>query len=148
MNIKDKKELARLLIETRSCSDEHIIEKLGLTNQQLSEWKEKEQWKIPQKTLLSERGGQLLSFYRQLTTLNASVENGLGFPTEKEAMVQRRLAASITHLETEVHIGTVIKVAMDFLLYIRKEDVEEAQRLTLVFDDYIKQNTPGKRSTL
>jgi hypothetical protein len=138
MTQKQKNELARLLYSNNICSAESIAQKLAITEEQVYEWAHKERWGSKPMPVLSTRDEQLYAFYDQLANLNEKIKEGAGYPSDKEAMTQRRLATAIAKLETECHVGMIIKVAKEFTTWLDTIDKEQCTPILQFLDQYIK----------
>ncbi len=88
--------------------------------------------------LIADKDEQLRLFYVQLGNLNTAIMQGSGFPTDKEANIQKKLAASIAEIETSTNVAQIVKVAKEFILWIKTDNLELAKSITLIFDGFIK----------
>ena len=138
MTQKTKMELAKVLFDGKIYATEEIAQKLGITEAILDYWIKKGGWDIVHKTVVTARDGRLLAFYQQLDALNEKIQNGAGYPTDKEAMIQRRLAASIAHLEAETDFGKIVKVGMQLCDWVAQHDRENAERVLALYDKFVK----------
>ncbi len=96
------------------------------------------EWKNYCAKLIADKDEQLRLFYEQLGNLNTSIMQGAGYPNDKEANIQKKLAASIAEIETSTSVGQIIKVAKEFILWIKNDNLELAKSITVVFDGFIK----------
>jgi hypothetical protein len=134
-----KKELAKLLFTNNDCSPKEIAARTAVTESTINKWIIEGNWETLKHSLLLTKDLQLRLFYQQLGNLNNAVMQGVGYPTTKEADVQKKLTASIHALETETNIAQVIQVAKDFTTWLPNDDMELVKTILLLFDSYIKQ---------
>ena len=133
----EKKRTVAKDLYVRSYRDEsEIADLLDLPMHQLTRWAYADKWEEGRKTILNTREEHLRLCHEQMSHLNMSIMKGAGFPTDKEALTQKRLAASIEHLETNVSPVSIIQVAKEFITWL-PNDGDFAQRVMLKFDEFI-----------
>ncbi len=138
MTTNNKHEIAKLLYTANNLPQTDIITKLDISQQQLNTWANEGCWDKLRDVLASTKDEQLRILYRQLTNLNKSIMDGAGFPSDKEANTQKRLATSIKHIESETSIGSTVMVAKEFTNWLLQEDEKLAKTIILYFETYIK----------
>jgi molecular chaperone GrpE (heat shock protein) len=67
-----------------------------------------------------------------------SERDGNKYPTAAEADTITKLANAIDKLESETGLNEILSTFKEFLNWLRKFNLEEAQRLVPVFDDFVK----------
>lgn len=137
MTEENQKRLAKLLFIRGIMTNKEITEVLEISMQHLARWQQADNWVEDRKKKLGTKGIQLNLCYDQLSALNLAIMQGSGFPTEKESLTQRRLAATINELEKEVGLAEIINVAKEFCTWLRAEDVELGDIAFEQFDEFI-----------
>lgn len=140
LNNAQKKEWAKLLFIKENLTQKEIAEKVGVSQQTMTRWVNSEKWEELKVSITITREEQLRNLYRQLAELNKEIasRDGNRFPNSAEADTITKLAASIDKLETETGLSEIQSTFTAFLNWLRKFDLEEAQRLVVIFDDFIK----------
>jgi molecular chaperone GrpE (heat shock protein) len=67
-----------------------------------------------------------------------SERDGNKYPNAAEADTITKLANAIDKLESETGLNEILSTFKEFLNWLRKFNLEEAQRLVPVFDDFVK----------
>lgn len=137
---QQKKEWAKLLFIKENLTQKEIAEKVGISQQTMTRWVNSEKWEDLKVSITITREEQLRNLYRQLAELNREIASREGnrFPNSSEADTITKLASSIDKLETETGLSEIQSTFTSFLNWLRKFDLEEAQRLVVTFDDFIK----------
>lgn len=140
LNNQQKKEWAKLLFIRENITQKEIAERVGVSQQTITRWVNSEKWEELKVSVTITREEQLRNLYRQLAELNKAIaeRDGNRFPNASEADTITKLASSIDKLETETGLSEIQSTFTAFLNWLRKFDLEEAQRLVVVFDDFIK----------
>lgn len=140
MTNQQKKEWAKLLFIKENLTQKEIAEKVGISQQTMTRWVNSERWEELKVSVTITREEQLRNLYRQLAELNKEIANrdGNRFPTTAEADTITKLANSIEKLETETGLSEIQSTFREFLGWMRKFDLQEAQRLVTLFDEFIK----------
>ena len=115
MEIKQKKEWAKLLYLKSDLNQKEIAEKVDVSEKTLSHWvnDEKENWELLKSSFIITREQELRRIYIQISELNNSIadrEHGHRFATPKDADVLSKLAAAAKSLEAETSISETISV--------------------------------------
>lgn len=140
MTNQQKKEWAKLLYTKEQMSQKDIAEKVGVTPQTVNRWVKRENWDKLRISLSVTREEQLSHLYSHLSEINASIATrpeGERFPNAKEADTITKLSTSIDKLERESGVGEVISAFSQFTKWLRERNLEEAQSIAPLLDDYI-----------
>jgi uncharacterized protein YjcR len=139
MTNNDKQELARLLYTSNALPEKDIIKKLEISQQILTTWAKEGLWDNLREVVSITKNEQLRILYRQLVNLNKSIMDGSGFPTDKEANIQKKLTVAISNIENETSIGNTVMVAQEFTTWLLSSDEHLAKTIVLHFDAFIKE---------
>lgn len=140
LTIKQKREWAQLLYTKEHLTQKEIAERVGISVQTMSKWVTKFKWDELKVSLTITREEQLKNLYRQLSEMNKAISerDGNKYPTAAEADTITKLANAIDKLETETGLNEILSTFKEFLNWLRKFNLEEAQRLVPLFDDFVK----------
>ena len=140
LTIKQKREWAQLLYTKENLTQKEIAERVGISVQTMSKWVAKFKWDELKVSLTITREEQLKNLYRQLSEMNKAISerDGNKYPTSAEADTITKLASAIDKLETETGLNEILSTFKEFLNWLRKFNLEEAQRLVPLFDDFVK----------
>lgn len=141
MTNQQKKEWAKLLYTKEQMLQKEIAEKVGVTPKTVSKWVTTEMWDKLRIFLSVTREEQLSHLYSHLSEINASIasrEDGERFPNAKEADTITKLSSSIDKLERESGVGEVVSAFSQFVRWLRERNLEEAQRIAPLLDDFVK----------
>lgn len=143
MTQKQKKELAGLLYMNEGLTQQEVAEKVGASRQTVSKWVKAEKWDERKVGLTLTREYQVESLYRQVAALNDVIskrpkEERFATPTEADTLA--KLSNSIKKMEVEVGIADIISVARRFVKYVRAIDLDQAKKITGLFDSFIKES--------
>ena len=140
LTIEQKREWAQLLYTKEHLTQKEIAERVGISVQTMSKWVTKFKWDELKVSLTITREEQLKNLYRQLSEMNKAISerDGNKYPTAAEADTITKLANAIDKLETETGLNEILSTFKEFLNWLRKFNLEEAQRLVPLFDDFVK----------
>lgn len=140
LTIKQKREWAQLLYTKEYISQKEIAERVGVSQQTMSRWVTKFKWDELKVSITITREEQLKNLYRQLSEMNKAISEREGnkYPTAAEADTITKLASAIDKLESETGLNEILSTFKEFLNWLRKFNLEEAQRLVPLFDDFVK----------
>lgn len=141
MNVNTKKDFAKTLYLRDNVTQKEIAERVGCQQSSLSRWIRDEQWDKQKVSILATKQMEINRMYLQIKELNDNIANreeGCRFPNSKEADTLNKITAGIRNLETETSIAEVIGVAEKLTSFVRKEDLQKAKELTVLFDEFIK----------
>lgn len=140
LNNQQKKDWAKLLFIKENLTQKEIAEKVGISQQTMTRWVRSEKWEELKVSITITREEQLRSLYRQIAELNNDIakRDTNRCATSAEADIISKLGNAISKLETETGLSEIQSAFTDFLNWLRKFDIEEAQRLVVLFDEFIK----------
>jgi transcriptional regulator with XRE-family HTH domain len=138
---KQKKEWAQLLYTRENLTQKEIAARVGVSEVTMSKWANTGNWDELKASFTITKEEQLKNLYRQLAEINrviAEREPGKKYATASEADTITKLANAIEKMETDVGLGDIIATFRRFLEWLRAFDLKEAQRLTPLFDSFVK----------
>lgn len=140
MTSAQKKELAKVLFVTERLQQKEIAERVGVTPQTVSRWVTREGWEKLRASISMTKEEQLKALYRQIEELNNDIaqRSERRYPTTAESDIISKVSAAIKNLETEVGVSEIVSVFSAFTRWIKSYDLERAQSLAPLFDDFIK----------
>lgn len=140
LTIAQKKEWAKLLFTREHISQKEISERVGVSAVTINKWVNKEKWEELKVSITITREEQLKNLYRQLAEMNKEIakRDGNKFPTPAEADTITKLANAIDKLETETGLNEILSTFKEFLNWLRKFNLDAAQHLVPLFDDFVK----------
>lgn len=138
-----KREWAKLLYTKEHLTQKETAERVGVSAVTLNKWAKSGKWDELKVSITITREEQLKSLYRHLSEMNASIaerepDKGNRYPTSKESDAISKLANAIEKLEAETGLGEILSSFKEFLGWLRKFDIEAAQKLVPLFDDFVK----------
>lgn len=137
-----KKELAKLLyLNFPELNQKQIVERVGTTEKSFSTWKKDEQWEALRCSFLVTPDQELKRLLMQINELNSKIFSrpvGDRFANAKEADALVKLTAAAKNLTQEGDMPDIIFVARKMITWFqKKEDLDQAQFLTRLFDAFI-----------
>jgi transposase len=140
LTINQKKEWAQLLYTKENLTQKEIAERVGISAITMSKWVAKYKWDELKVSITITREEQLKNLYRQLAEMNKSISerDGNKYPTSAEADTITKMASAIDKLESDTGLNEILSTFKEFLNWLRKFNLEEAQRLVPLFDDFVK----------
>lgn len=135
-----KRELAKLLYINEHLSQKEIATRVGVSAQTITKWVKTENWEQLRVSLTIMKEEQLKSLYRQVSAINDTISSRETekYPTPAEADAINKLASAIAKLEVESGLSEIIASFKEFFSWLRSHNVEEAQRIIPLFDDFVK----------
>lgn len=140
MDIKQKKEFAKLIYLKENCTQKEIAARVGVSFVTINKWAK--EWENLKLNLLQTREERIKSTLQQLDELDRSIaekETGKRFPTSGEADIRRKLTADLQALEQDASIRDIYNVSRGILEWLHPRNAEEAIRISDYFDSYIKE---------
>ncbi|HHU96839.1 MAG: DDE transposase family protein [Bacteroidota bacterium] len=135
-----KKEWAQLLYTRENLPQKEIARRVDVSTATMSKWVKAGNWDKLKVSLTITREEQLNNLYRQLAEINKEIaergENRYATPAEADTIT--KLANAIDKFQTETGLNDVLSVFKDFFSWLRTFDLEEAQRLLPLYDDFVK----------
>lgn len=142
MNKEQQKDFARTLYLTDTgASQKELAQRVGVSEQTMGKWIEKEGWAKLRRSKLATRQKELANAYEQLERLNMVImsrEEHLRFPNNKEADIQVKLASQIRQLETQLSVADVIDVGMHFVQHVRQVAPDKTTEVLELYDSFLK----------
>ncbi len=136
---KHKREWAQELYLTGKYSQKAIAAKVDVTEKTVGKWKEKYHWDQLRRSLLSSKKEEIAFLYRQLSSLRELFDENGELMNSKEADAVLKLTAAIRNLEQEAGLGEIIEVFTKFTKWLSREDLQRAQALAPLFDEFIQE---------
>ncbi|MDD4217460.1 MAG: helix-turn-helix domain-containing protein [Bacteroidales bacterium] len=134
-----KKEIAQILFN-QDYSQKEIAEKVGVSEQTISRWVVRYNWKKVRTNLSTSRPALLADLYQELEMFNQMIKDkteGPKIASSKEADARRKLISDIKALETKYSIGEAIMLGQDFCNFIREIDNNLAKDVVEYYDSFI-----------
>lgn len=139
----DQRLKAKSLYLTGQYDQKEIAGLVGVSEKTISKWKNDEDWDSLKESLLTTRENELRRLYKMLRILNDAIDDrsDTGIPiNSKEADAVLKLSTAIKNLELETSIADKVEVGMDFINFVRKDDLEFSKRIADAFDLFLKQH--------
>lgn len=168
MGIKkmQEREYAKLLYLHKKITQKEIAQRVGITEKTLKKWIEEETWEDMRLSVAVTRKERLKDLMNQLDQINQHIKNREAiydvpknvlkenpnidksiypmiqgnFPTSKEADIITKLTNSIKKIEDETGLGETLQIGMTFINYVKNIDFALAQKITPLFDMWVKEN--------
>lgn len=141
MKRSEKKDWAKTIYLNDNLTQKEVALRVGVALKTVNGWVDKDGWKDLRKTMLVTREKNLKRLYAQLDELNTKIESrevGDRYSVKGEADTLVKLTSAIKNLELDSSIAEVVNVLTRVIQFVRASDLELAQRLTVVMDDFIK----------
>ncbi len=136
------KEFAKtLFLDTnQKITQKEIAARIGVSENTLRGWIQKENWEKLRKSLMITRQKMISDLYDQLEWLNDDIKKrDKKVATSSEANTIAVITNSIQKLETETSIAEIYEVATSFLEFIKSFDFDLFKQLVPLFDTFINQ---------
>ncbi len=137
-----KKEWAKVLFLNSNMTQKDIALKVGISQNSISKWVDKEKWDILKTTLTTTAENELRSLYKQLGLLNKQNEAYLEDDdpdTNPDYDRLRKLTKSIFELQNKKSgMGDIYLLMMDFITFINRDNMEDAKIVNNYADAFIK----------
>ncbi len=147
MNIKQKKELAKLLYVSGACkTQKELAERVDVSPITMSKWVRAGNWEEQKRSLITIRNEQLGRLYRLLEWYTNGLEGQMEAQEEgakphlntKDTDVIIKLTGAIKNLEIELSVAEVVDVFMKYNKYIRKTAPERIKEEADLQDGFVK----------
>lgn len=137
---QQKKDWAKLLYTKEHLPQKEIAEKVGVSPVTVNRWVKRERWDDLRVSITMTNEEQLKCLYNQLKELNDDIANRAErrYATTAESDIISKLSSAIEKMESEVGLSEIISVVSAFLSWLRAFDLDKAQELVPLFDDFIK----------
>ncbi len=141
-----KRELAQRLYVDNNYTQEEVASIIGVTRQTIIRWSKAYHWQELRAATSITPAEQIRQLRGQIAQINEAINQrpqGERWATPAEADSLNKLASAIQKLEKDVGIQDLISVAMRMTAWVNASDVEEAKRLSALFNAYIQEVTGG-----
>ena len=140
LSSSQKKEWAKLLYTKEHLPQKLIAERVGVTPKTVCSWVKKERWDDLRVSITITKDEQLKALYTQLKELNDEISNRpeRRYATTAESDTISKLSNAIEKMEKDTGLADIISVGTSFLSWLRAHDLEKAQTVGALFDDYVK----------
>lgn len=137
---QQKKDWAKLLYTKEQLTQKEIAERVGVSAVTINKWVKDGKWDDLKVSLTITKEEQLKNLYRLLANLNEEIasRDGNNYPTSAESDTIAKLSNSIKSLEVDTGLSDILAAFKDFLSWLRRTDLAEAQRIVPLFDDFVK----------
>jgi uncharacterized protein YjcR len=148
LTIKEKKALAYDLFTRGQYSQKEIAAKVLVSEVTISKWVNDNKWEKIQQSAANLKDTNEYELLKQINAFNKHINervdgegNKIGFGTSSEYDALSKLTKAYKELENKTSIGKIIDVSILYLNWLREQNVEEAQKQALMFDEFIKLQT-------
>ncbi len=141
--VKEAKQDHLRLLYTKEniTTQKELSVRVGVTEKTIGEWIVELKLKKLSRNFLLTREEQMANLLDELAELNEAIKGkkkGERFADSKEANVRRFLIRDIKDLETKALLPEIISSLTQFLDFIRKNSLEDAQMISKYVDSFIK----------
>lgn len=143
----NNRELAQVLFLQGGLQKKEIAEKMGVSQQTITNWAKADNWDALKKNLLTGKKRILSQLYDELGEFNRMIQEREGYKvaTSKEADARRKLIKDIKDLETKYSIAQTTQVAMDFCDFLKPLDMDLAKTVTDYFSAFIQEQVEKQK---
>lgn len=139
LTIAQKKDWAKILFLKENLLQKEIAAKVGVSAKSIGKWIEDGKWDDLRKASFISKEEHIRRSYTMIDAqMNEIVNDYKGIPTNAQADVLAKLAATIRSLETETSILQITDVARDFINWLKPQDLPKAQDFIVYIDAFIK----------
>ena len=141
MTRKDAKKLALDLYVRGDFTQGEISERVGFSQQTISNWKKTEGWEELRTAQQMTKRKQLKRAYDQLNDINSKIETRderSRHPDSKEIITIRELTNTIAKLEKRVNTHVAVDVMIAFNEFVQRNDLELSKKLAELQNAFIK----------
>lgn len=136
-----EKNYAKILYVDKRLTVTELLQRddIDVSERTLRKWINEENWDKLRKSFLITRQNQIVMMYDQLEWLNNQIylrESKVA--TSKEADAISKITSAIKRLEVEASLGEIIEVGRMFIDFVKDADLEKAQLITPLFDQFIQ----------
>ena len=139
MTNDQKKDFAKLLYIRERLTQKEVAERVEANEHTVGRWVKEGGWEKLRRSLLVTKHEQIGNLYAQLEALNELIaERENKTANNKEADVISKLTAAIRNMETEVNLGDVVEIGMEFCEWVRQNAPDKSGEVVTLFDSFIK----------
>lgn len=139
---EDLKEQARLVyVHEGITNQKELAKRVGVTEKTIGSWINDGNWKKYQRNFLLTREEQMANLLEELAEINESIKlqpEGQRFADAKTAQIRRQLIKDIKDLETKAQLPEIISAMTQFVSFVRRNNLEEAQQISHSVNAFIK----------
>lgn len=143
LNWNERKQWVKVLYTKTDKSIRSVGKLTSVPVKEIRKWAQDEGWEGVKQSLLMAKQGQLAHLYNLLRRLNDEVAKDEKMLTVKQVDLMAKCTASIRNLEEEHAVGCIVIAAEQFTAWLLNIDTEFAKKVTLYFDEFIRQNLAG-----
>jgi DNA-binding XRE family transcriptional regulator len=140
-NGEDRQNEARNLYFQTGLTQAQIADLIGVSQKTVSLWVNENKW-----SLIKQRASQAPAVFleqmnselQEMNEVIASRPSGQRFPTVQEAEIRRKIMTSIAGIKDRQSAGNNAEMLTNFLKYVAKKNLKDAQTLTRYADAYLK----------
>lgn len=140
--IEELKDYAKLKYLHEGLTNQKELAKIvGVTEKTIGSWIQEENWKKYQRNFILTREEQMANLLEELAEINTSIRNkgeGEKYADAKTAQIRRQLIKDIKDLETKAMLPEVISAITQFVDFVRKGSLKDAQQVSHLCDSFIK----------
>lgn len=140
-NSDDKQNQARNLYFQTTLSQAQIAELIGVSQKTVSVYVNENKWNLLKQRAEQAPALMLEQMNSELQELNEAIASrpvGERFPTKAEAEIRRKTLHSINLINSRQSAGYYSQVFMNFINWVYKQSVTDAQLLTRYADKFLK----------
>lgn len=138
---KDYKKLRRVAQELfyEGLSQKAIALKLEVSENTISEWSKKDNWKSKKDNIILSKDTRLSELYEELKEFNRMIQEKEDYKvaSSKEADARRKLIRDIKELETSYNIAETIQIGRDFTTYLKDLDYDFATQVLESYEGFV-----------
>lgn len=137
----DKQNQARNLYFQTKLTQAQIAELLGISQKTVSTYVNENKWNLLKQRAEQAPALMLEQMNSELQELNEAIAArplGQRFPTKEEAEIRRKTLHSINLINSRQSAGYYSQVFMNFISWVYKQNVKDAQLLTRYADRFLK----------
>lgn len=136
-----EKEYAKILYVNEKLTQKEIAERVGVTEKTVGKWIEAEGWNKLRQSLLATKPYNIDLMYQTLTQLNESFIGKVPTPAQLDSV--SKITASIKSLETDLGLGEIFTVGMNFIQWVRLNQPDKVKDVYNLFDAFINSKRNG-----
>lgn len=140
-NSGDKQNQARNLYFQTTLTQAQIAELIGVSQRTVSNYINDNKWKLLKQRAEQAPALMLEQMHSELQELNEAIASrpfGQRFPTKEEAEIRRKTLTSINLINTRQSAGYYSQVFMNFINWVYKQNIKDAQFITRYADKFLK----------
>lgn len=140
-NSGDKQNQARNLYFQTTLTQAQIAELIGVSQRTVSNYINDNKWNLLKQRAEQAPALMLEQMHSELQELNEAIASrpfGQRFPSKEEAEIRRKTLISINLINARMSAGYYSQVFMNFINWVYKQSIEDAQFITRYADKFLK----------